>query len=209
MDFSKPSLVQISPKTSQDGQGIPYSLIAFSKFRDITDYIGQGDAPDTFIPKRRCVHQEMFDDGLKAPDGGFFAAIPPLLFRVILKQSAIRIRKSDNVPWSQRLPLIRFPCCDTFHDRRNFPNILKFNRVHGALLILLLIPGYAIVDTFGRIYLAPLLLIVSSDGDHAAIPILLTGFLGVAFLKYAIIRLLRHIRYGYGLLFWHVVCLLS
>ena len=94
-------LIEISSKAPQDGQSISCAPVTFGKFRDITDYIGQRDISDTFIPKGNCIHQEMLDNGFSASNGGFLATFLAFLFRVVLKKSAIRIRKSDNVPWSQ------------------------------------------------------------------------------------------------------------
>lgn len=57
MDVGKSTHIEIIPKGPQDRQGISYSMVAFGKFGDITDYSGQSDASDTFIPKERCVHR--------------------------------------------------------------------------------------------------------------------------------------------------------
>ncbi len=175
-------------------------LVTFGKLGDITDDISQGDISDTFIPEEDCIHQKMFYNGLSTSNGGFLAAILSFLLCIVFEERVVRRGRVHDVPRCQGLPLIRFPCCDTFHDCCNFPNGLKFFRIHIALLVPLSEPGHAIVDTFRSIHPNSLLLIVPSDGNYAVVPILLVGFLGVILLEHAIIRLLRHIRYGYDIL---------
>ncbi len=209
MEFRKSTLIEIGSKASQDGQSIPYTPVAFGKFGDIADYIGQGNASNAFMPEGDCIHQEMFDYGFRTPNCGLPDAILPPLFCIIFKERAVRSRKIHNVPRRQGLPPIRLPLFNTFHDCCNLPYLLIFGRIHAALFVLLSEPVHTIVDTRGRVHMDTLLLAVSSDRDHAAIPILLVGFLGESLLKYAVIRFLRHIRYGCDIVFRHIVCLLS